>query len=92
MRASAEGGRPWHVGLDMEKLRNLLASSRRADPVLLILLAALWVWKIEEFVGRSTGLLRRNLGWGFVVDLTIPIVFTIVLAVFFLVRHATRCL
>ncbi len=58
--------------------------------MLLVLLAGLWVWKIAEFAGRSTGLLRRNLGWGFAVDATIPIVFTIVLVVFILVRHATR--
>ena len=82
-------GMCWKI-LDMERSRKELLSTRRADPVLLVLLAGLWVWKIAEFAGRSTGLLRRNLGWGFVVDLTIPIVFTIVLAVFFLVRHVTR--
>jgi hypothetical protein len=72
---------------DVESLRKALVSTRRADPVLLILLAGLWLWKIAEFAGRSTGLLRRNLGWGFVVDVAIPVVFTLALAVFFLVRR-----
>ena len=72
--------------LDVESLRKALVSTRRADPVLLTLLGGMWIWKIAEIAGRSAGVLRRNLGWGYVVDLTVPVVVTCMLAVFFLVR------
>ena len=36
-----------------------------------------WVWKGFEVVGRERGTLPRNLGWGYVVDLTAPVLLTI---------------
>jgi hypothetical protein len=85
----------WETGqtvFNMERLQKALASTRRLDPLLLTVVGALWVWKAAETAGKSTGLLRRNLGWGYVVGLTIPVVFTCALALFFLVRRiaATR--
>ncbi len=71
----------------MASLRKLLLSSRWADPILLTLLGGVWVWKMVETAGRHAHLLRRNLGWGYVVDLTIPIGISCALGVFFVVRR-----
>jgi len=43
----------------------------------LAFIAALWIWKVIEYVGRQAGWLERNLGWGFSVDFTIPVIATI---------------
>ncbi len=56
--------------------RKALVSSRRADRILLVLLGAVWPWKAVEITGKESHLLRRNLGWGYLVDLTIPSAFT----------------
>jgi hypothetical protein len=63
---------------------------RRIDKLLVAIVGGLWVWKIVEIAGRVTGLLRRNLGWGYVVSLTIPVASTIALSVFFGARWAAR--
>ena len=70
-----------------DSLRKFLVASQRADHVLLILLGAVWLWKAAEIVGRESRLLRRNLGWGYVVDLTIPLAFTVMLGLFFLLER-----
>lgn len=54
---------------------------------LIALIAALWCWKALEIGGRKAHLLRRNLGWGYVVDLSTPLVATGVAALFFVVRR-----
>lgn len=56
---------------------------RRINQLLVAIVGGLWVWKIVEIAGREAGLLRRNLGWGYVVSLTIPVASTIALGVFF---------
>ena len=56
---------------------------RRVDQLLIAIVGGLWVWKVLEVAGKETGLLRRNLGWGYVVNLTIPAAATIALGVFF---------
>lgn len=56
---------------------------RHIDKVLVAIVGGLWVWKIVEVTGRETGLLGRNLGWGYVVNLTIPAAPTVALGVFF---------
>ena len=63
---------------------------RRIDKLLVVIVGGLWVWKILEIAGRETGLLRRNLGWGYVVSLTIPAASTIALGMFFGARWVTR--
>lgn len=63
---------------------------RRTDKVLVAIVAGLWGWKILEIVGRQTHLLRRNLGWGYVVDLTISAAATVALALFFIARLIIR--
>jgi hypothetical protein len=71
----------------MTKLSKLLVSSQRADRSLLTLLGALWGWKILEILGRHAYLPWRNLGWGYFVDLSVPIGFTSALGLFFLLRR-----
>jgi hypothetical protein len=71
----------------MKTLDRLLRASQRADGALVALAAGLWLWKAAELSGRQFGLLRRNLGWGYVVDITTPLVVTGAVASFFLVRH-----
>lgn len=87
MTTSLDKGGGYERTFRMEGLRKLLVASRRVDTVLLTVLGALWVWKIVETAGRHAHLLRRNLGWGYVVDLSVPLGFTCALALFFLVRH-----
>jgi peptidoglycan hydrolase-like protein with peptidoglycan-binding domain len=51
------------------------------------------MWRLSaEFAGRSVSVLRRKLGEGFVVDVTNPVLFSLALGVFFLVRRLTTCL
>ncbi len=64
-----------------------LLSGRRTARVLVVLLAAAWLWKALEITGRQTRLLRRNLGWGYIVDLTIPLAFTGAVGAFFVLRR-----
>jgi len=73
-----------------EGLRKFLVCSRRADRTLFVLLGAVWLWKAAEIVGRESRILRRNLGWGYLVDLTVPVVFTGALGLFFLLRRVAR--
>ena len=62
----------------------------RIGKVIVAIVAGLWAWKTLEIAGRQTGVLLRNLGWGYVVDLTIPAAATIALAVFFIARWNVR--
>jgi hypothetical protein len=55
--------------------------------MLLVVLGAVWLWKGVEILGKESHLLRRNLGWGYLVDLTIPLAFTGALGLFFLLRR-----
>jgi len=70
-----------------ESFRRFFVSSRRADRTLFVLLGVVWLWKAMEIVGRESRVLGRNLGWGYLVDLTIPIAFTGALGLFFLLRR-----
>ena len=63
---------------------------RRIDKLLVAIVGGLWVWKILEISEREAGLLRRNLGWGYVVNLTIPAAATVALSVFFGTRWIAR--
>jgi hypothetical protein len=78
------------VMLQSSLQKALLYSQRHVGKVLVAIVASLWVWKAMEIAGRETGLLRRNLGWGYVVNLTIPIAATAALGVFFAARWVTR--
>jgi hypothetical protein len=71
----------------MDSLRKILVTGQWTDGVLLALLGALWWWKAAEVAGREAHLLRRNLGWGYVVDLSIALAFTCALGLFFLLRR-----
>ena len=51
---------------------------------------ALWTWKLGEYVAREAGLLERNLGWGFSVDLTLPLIAMITLLLFKVGRRLRR--
>ena len=62
------------------------------DRIGLAFIAALWTWKVAEYAGRQTGLLDRNLGWGFYVDFTIPVVVTAAFLLFVAFREITRLL
>ena len=74
----------------MTPQREPLGPKRRIGRVLVAIVAGLWAWKILETAGRQTGVPRRNLGWGYVVDLTIPAAATVALAVFFIARWVAR--
>ena len=63
---------------------------RQIEKLLVAIVAGLWVWKVLGIAGRQIGLLPRNLGWGYVVNLTIPVAATVVLGVFFAARRVTR--
>ena len=52
-------------------------SWRLFERIALAFVAVLWIWKVVEYTGRQTHLLDRNLGWGFYVDFTIPVVATV---------------
>ncbi len=73
-----------------EILRKVLTPSRRIDRGLLLLLAGVWLWKVVEVAGRESRLLRRNLGWGYLVDLTVPLTLTGLLGALFLFRRLGR--
>ena len=73
-----------------ESFGRFFVSSPRADRTLFVLLGAVWLWKAAEIVGRESRILRRNLGWGYLVDLTVPVVFTGALGLFFLLRRVAR--
>lgn len=74
----------------MTQQREPFFRRRRLDTLLIASVTALWVWKILEIAGREAHLLRRNLGWGYVVDLTIPVAATAGLAVFLVARWIVR--
>jgi hypothetical protein len=50
---------------------------RSFDGLALALVAGLWLWKLVEYGSREASWLNRNLGWGFYVDFTIPVVATV---------------
>jgi hypothetical protein len=78
------------IVLQMSLQRGSNGRQRRLDKVLIAVVGGLWAWKILETAGRQSGLLQRNLGWGFVVDLTIPLAATAAVAAFFIARWAAR--
>jgi len=43
--------------------------------------AAVWAFKIAEIGARQTKLIPGNLGWGYVVDLSIPLAITLAFGV-----------
>jgi hypothetical protein len=47
-------------------------------------------WKAVERIGRETGILRRQLGWGGYVDVTVPVVLTIAAGIFFALESVAR--
>jgi hypothetical protein len=65
---------------------------RQFDRIALAVVAASWIWKVVEYAGRATRLLDRNLGWGFYVNFTIPVVATIVLLSLLALRKIARLL
>jgi hypothetical protein len=71
----------------MSKASNILRQGGWIGRALIICAAAAWLWKLAEIAGREAHLLRRNLGWGYYVDLTIPIVLTGGAALFFIIRR-----
>ena len=50
----------------------------RFDRFALAFVAASWIWKLFEYGAREAGWLERNLGWGFYVNFTVPVVATAV--------------
>ena len=65
-------------------------SGRLFDRIALLFVAGLWLWKVVEYAGRLAGWLERNLGWGFYVDFTVPIVATVAFLLFVVLRRIAR--
>jgi hypothetical protein len=65
---------------------------RLFDRISLAVIAASWIWKVAEYTGRVSGLLERNLGWGFYVDFGIPVTATIAFLLFVALRRIARLL
>ncbi len=63
---------------------------RLFDRIVLTFLAALWIWKAAEYGGREVGLLERNLGWGFYVNITVASIATIAFLLFVALRRIAR--
>jgi hypothetical protein len=74
-------------GFSMSKLPGILQQGGWIGRALIICLGATCLRKLVEIIGRQTGLLRRNLGWGYVVDLTIPVALTGAAGLFFIIRR-----
>lgn len=72
----------------MGKLPRILRQWRWIDRAIIICVGAAWLWKIGEYIGRATGMLRRNLGWGFYIDATIPAGLTVAACLYFIIRRA----
>src|SRR5262249_51979258 len=60
---------------------------RLFDRIALAFVGVLWTWKAAEYAGRAVGLLERNLGWGFYINLTIPVMATILFLLFMSLRR-----
>ena len=58
----------------------------------LTFLAALWIWKAAEYAAREVGLLERNLGWGFYVNLTVAPIVTFAFLSILALRRIARWL
>ncbi|HXH48531.1 MAG TPA: hypothetical protein VNM47_04085 [Terriglobia bacterium] len=71
----------------MGELPRILRRRRLIDRAIIICVGASWLWKIGEYIGRAMGVLRRNLGWGFVVDMTIPAALTVAAGLYFIIRR-----
>ena len=65
---------------------------RSFDGLALVFVVGLWLWKLVEFGSRGAGWLGRNLGWGFYVDIGIPVTATIALLLFLALRRIARLL
>lgn len=70
----------------------VMVSCRLFDRISLAFVAGLWLWKVFEYGAREAGWLNRNLGWGFYVDFTIPIVATIVFVSIVALKRIARLL
>jgi hypothetical protein len=71
----------------MGEAPGILRQGRLIDRAIIICLGAAWLWKIGEYIGRATGMLRRDLGWGFYVDATIPAALTVAAGLYFIIRR-----
>ncbi len=72
----------------MRRIVDKLISSRKPGRVVLGLVVASWGWKILEIAGRQSGVLRRNLGWGYYVTLDAPILLTFAACFLWVVKKA----
>jgi len=62
----------------------------RFDRIALAFVAALWIWKLVEYSATEARWLDRNLGWGFYVDFTMPVVATAACLSVLVVRKLVR--
>jgi len=62
------------------------------DRIALAFVAGLWLWKVVEYGAREAGWLERNLGWGFYMDFTVPVVATTVFVSIVAIRRIARLL
>ena len=62
------------------------------DRIGLAFIALLWIWKVVEYGVREARWLDRNLGWGFYVDFTVPVVATAVFVSIVALRRIARLL
>ena len=71
----------------MGEAPRILRQGRLIDRAIIICVGGTWLWKIGEYMGQATGVLRRNLGWGFYVDATVPIALTVAAGLYFIIRR-----
>jgi hypothetical protein len=67
-----------------------LHHNRRISRLIAYVALASWGWKTMEWIGRETGILRRQLGWGAYVDVTVPVFLTIAAGVLFALESVVR--
>lgn len=67
-----------------------LHHNRRTSHLIASLALASWGWKTVEWMGRETGILRRQLGWGAYVDVTVPVFLTIAAGLFFALESVVK--
>jgi hypothetical protein len=74
----------WNMGVQA------LHHNRKTSHLIGYLALASWGWKTVEWMGRETGILCRQLGWGAYVDVTVPVFLTIAASVFFALESVVR--
>jgi hypothetical protein len=62
------------------------------DRIGLASIALVWIWSLFEHGAREAGWIERNLGWGFYVDFTVPVVATAVFVSIAALRRIARLL